>query len=417
MKARNKWGTLISTSLSCFIAYLDFSIVNTALPAIQRDLPASILELQWIMNIFPIPFCVLVVMMGRMADLYGRRLLCNFGVALFGVSSLCAGLSSNALLLIYFRLFQGISLAAIVPSSMGLISHAFPGSEKGKAIGIWSSIGGVGLAIGPVLGGIFVSLLSWRWIFYINVPFAAIALLLNFLFVEESHSGTDERKLDWKGCALLTVGLTSLVLAVIQGPDWGWASAVTLLLFAIAIVSLIGFCFSEKRSPYPTVPFALLANRSFFSCSLVLFCVLFFNVSSFFLMPLYLQNIRHELPYVVGLMLLPITVSVVVFSPIVGQLMSKISAKALMLIGLFLYFLAGGMQMFFQADSALLYLLGSFVLIGLGWAFARNAATGKGSIFSPASICGRFIGSSLDSSEPWQLRRACYHDHGFSWNL
>ena len=387
-----KWGTLISCSVSCFIGFIDFAIVNTALPAIQESLSASFLQLQWIMNAFILAMSVLLASTGRIADLFGRRLVNIIGVAIFGAFSLLAGFTSSAAILIFCRFMQGVGIASIIPSSLGLISHAFPGNEKGKAIGIWASITGLGMALGPVVGGILVSALSWRWVFYINVPFAIASLLLNFLFVKESKDTTSEKKIDPKGFILLTIGITSLVTALMHTPDWGWSSWKTLLLFAIAIFSLGLFYRAENKCSHPIIPFTAFANRTFLACTVVVCCLILTIVSSFFFIPLYLQNIRHDAPYISGLMMLPISGMITIFSPFVGQWSHKVSLKLLMLAGLFCFIVSTSMQAFFHEGTGPYFVLASFVIMGIAWTLCRGPATSKALSVLPPHLAGTAAG-------------------------
>lgn len=391
-ESKNKWGTLICSSLSCFVAYIDFAIVNTALPAIQEDLSASVLQLQWMMSAFVLAVSVLMVTMGRFADLFGRRLMNVVGVALFGLFSLLAGLAFSPNWLVFCRLMQGIATAIIIPSSLSLISHAFPENQKGKAIGLWSSITGIGLAIGPVLGGFIVSALNWRWIFYINIPFAIASLIMSYIYVKESHDEAAEKKIDFVGFSLVTIGITALTIALIQAPDWGWGSLLTLLLFAVGIITLYGFYRKEIKSDNPMIPFHLFKNRTFLACALALFTMVFIIWPVFFLMPLYLQNMRHELPYVVGLMLLPITAALVILSPIVGLWVDSFSSKMLILLGLAFLLVSNLMQAFFEPSSLKITVLIAFILLGLAWAFVSNPATVKGIAALPHRLTGTATG-------------------------
>ncbi|MGE5195726.1 MAG: MFS transporter [Anaerolineae bacterium] len=254
----SKWGTLISCSLSCFVVWLDFAIVNTALPAIEKDLSASLVQLQWVMNAFILAVTVLIVTFGRLSDHLGRRMMNIVGVCFFGLSSLLAGLAQSPEGLIFYRLMQGAASAAIIPSALALISHAFPGKEKGRAIGFWSGIGGFGMAAGPAVGGFLVSALSWRWIFYINVPFAIASAILSAFFAKESRLESGSQKIDIKGFFLLTVGLSALIFCLMHAPDWGWINEKTILFIIGAFISLIWFYQSEQRSSSPIIPFSLL---------------------------------------------------------------------------------------------------------------------------------------------------------------
>ena len=315
-----------------------------------------------------------------------------FGDRFFGLVSLIAGTTSSTAVLIICRLFQGIGCAAIIPSSLALISHAFPPEEKGKAVGIWSGITAIGTVLGPVVGGILVSSVGWRWIFFINIPFVAASLLLSFRYVKESKNTTSEKKIDPLGFSLLTIGISALVIGLMHTLDWGWTSPYTLLCFFLALAALVWFYHSENKCPYPIIPFSAFSNRTFFSCVAVLFCMFFIIVPSFFLIPLYLQVVRGEPAYIAGLMLLPITGLLALFSPILGNWFDIFSPKNLILAGLLCLFIIAVLQSFFQVDTSPVIILISLSFMGLGWAFGRNPATTQGLTALPMHLSGAATG-------------------------
>lgn len=382
-----KWWALVGISLACFVGFIDFAIVNTALPAIQKDLSASILQLQWMINSFGLTLCVLMASMGRLADIYGRRWLNNIGLIIFGLSSLFAGLSDNAWLLIFFRACQGFSLAFIVPCSLALISHTFPEEQRGRAMGIWGSIGGLGLALGPVIGGFITHWWSWHWIFFINVPVIVISFIICGFSVQESK---DEQpgKVDSLGILTFTIALTALIVAVMQGADWGWNSPAIIVLFIVSVVTFILFYKVEQRHPSPLIKFQLFKNPIFFSCVLSAFTLMFFVWPAFFFAPLFLHNIRLESMGMVGLMLLPITGAVAIFSSVVGVINDKVGSKILIVIGLTLVLLAALLQAFFQVQTPTMVLLLSFFIMGLAWAFVAGPKTNAALAALPASASG-----------------------------
>lgn len=389
---RSKWGTLLSCSLSCFVVWLDFAIVNTALPAIEKDLSASIVQLQWVISAFVLAITVLIVTFGRLSDHIGRRMMNILGVSCFGLFSLLAGLAQTPEWLIFCRLMQGAASAAIIPSALALISHAFPGKEKGKAIGIWSGIGGIGMAAGPAVGGFLVSAFSWRWIFYINVPFAIVSAILSAVLAKESRLESGGQKMDYKGFLLLTVGLSALIFCLMHGPDWGWVSEKTILLAISALIFLTWFYLSERHSPSPIIPFSLLFNRAFFYPTIVMFGLIFVFTSDLFLIPLYLIQVRQQAAYQAGLMILSITACIAILSPCIGHLMAKIAAKELMIIGLAFFCLSTILQAFFWIDTSLLFVLTSFILLGIGWGIARTPATTTAIASAPHHFAGTASG-------------------------
>ena len=371
---------------------MDYAIVNTALPAIQKDLSASMVELQWVMNAFNLAITVLIVTFGRLSDHIGRRMMNILGVSCFGLFSLLAGLAESPEWLIFCRFMQGAASAAITPSALALISHAFPGKEKAKAIGIWSGIGGIGMAAGPAVGGFLVSALSWRWIFYINVPFAITSAILSAMLAKESRQESGGQKIDLKGFVLFTAGLGALVFCLMYAPAWGWASEQTILFATAAVVFLTWFYVSEQHSPSPLIPFALLFNRGFLCPTLVMFGLVFVFSSDLFLIPLYLIQIRQQAAYQAGLMILSTTICITLLSPYAGRLMAKISAKKLMIIGLSFFCMSTILQAFFLANTSLFFVLTSLILLGIGWGITRTPATTTAIASAPHHFAGTATG-------------------------
>lgn len=385
----NKWVAAIGITLGMFAVAMDFSIVNTALPSIQKYLSASIIELQWVMNIFALFLSPFLVTMGRFADLFGRKRIFLIGVTIFTLSSLVAGLSVNIYWLIVSRAFQGLSTAIILPCTQALLSLSFPAKEKGRAMGIWVGSIGTGLAVGPMLGGIIVGTLGWRWIFFINLFFMPLCFIISFLSVKEVHEKKEGEKIDWLGLTYLFTGVLALVIAVTEGGDRGWSSPVFIGFLIVAGLCLTALVFAEKKSESPIIPFRLFFNRAFLSCAIANFVSIFYYWGAFFLLPLYLGNIRGETPFRMGYILLCITVPVVIFSPIVGKLTEKkISAKSIIILGLFMMALSALMQAFFAEQNALWYLIIALLLMGLGWTFMYGPATTVALSQIPSNFAG-----------------------------
>ena len=370
-----KWGTLISCCLSCFMAWLDYYIVNIALPAIETDLSATLSQLQWVVNAYTVSLIALIVTMGRLSDWIGRKNLHLASIGAFGIFSYFCGSSTSPNELIFWRLMQGIAAAALIPTALALISHAFPGKEKGKAIGIWSGITGIAMAVGPMIGGFLVSALNWSWIFYINIPLSAISILVTALFASETYRGGSAQKIDPKGFCLLTLGLVALLFSLMEAPDLGWLSGKSIGLYAATVLFLGWFYKAEQTSASPIIPFAIFNNCSFFCGTIVLFCLIFSMSASMFLIPLYLMQVRHIDPYVAGMIILPLTVAIAIISPFAGKLMGRFKAKELMLAGMAFYCLSTIFQAFIGESTSLSYLLISYVLLGVGWGISRPPAT------------------------------------------
>ncbi len=392
-----EWLALIGLSLASFVTAVDFAIVNTALPAIQKSLALTTTELQWVMNIFVLTICIFMATMGRVSDIYGHKLILYSGVILFGISSLIAGLATTAIMLIFCRALQGLSVAIIIPSSLALISVIFAEGKRGKAIGIWTSINGIGMALGPALGGIIVSSLSWRWIFFINIPFVALSLFLCSISIRQKITKKAET-VDWWGCLFLAICIASLVFALINGNTWSWFSAKILLLFIVAIVSFIIFFQIEKYQTYPLLNFSLFQNKGFFAASIANFLILFFAYTLFFLAPLYLQNIRELYPYIVGLMLLPISAMVIIISPYGGYLYDSYGAKLPICLGMILFCFSALLQSLINLGSSYFFIAISFGLMGIGWGLSAGPASAAGIAALPKNFSG------IASGALWTIR-------------
>jgi EmrB/QacA subfamily drug resistance transporter len=393
-ETNRKWWVLIGVGIASFLGCIDFTIVNTALPAIQTGLNATVTELQWIINIFILALSTFMVIMGRLADIYGRRLVLYIGMIVFGCASLGAGLASNIDWLILFRLIQGVSCAILYTASGAIVSNAFPAEERGKAIGTLFGINGIGLAMGPVLGGVLVSALSWRWIFLVNVPVILLSLFICFVSVRESMNREHGTKIDWPGFMTLVIALPCLILAVTQGAVWGWSSITTLGLFALSIIMFLLFYVVEMRSDTPIIQFHLLANRTFIISVLATFTLAVFYCLAFFLMPLYLHNIRNETGYLIGLMLLPTTAMVAIVSPIVGRIVDIYGAKSPLVLGFSLFVLSAFLQTQFTETSSLFMIIVAFSLMGIGWACILGPSTVAALSSVPESMGAVAMGSS-----------------------
>src|SRR6201997_2163788 len=220
----SKWWTLGAMCFALFMIMLDNTVVNVALPSIQRDLPASLSALEWTVNAYTLTFAVLLVTGGRLGDIFGRRKMFLFGVIVFGLSSLVIGFAANEGMLVTFRAIQGVGAAFMMPATLSIITQAFPPEQRGMAIGTWAGVSALALAIGPVVGGFLTEYVSWRAIFFINPPIAVVAVAVTLFAARESRDETVDRTVDYAGIAAATLGLTALVLALVEGNSWHWGS-------------------------------------------------------------------------------------------------------------------------------------------------------------------------------------------------
>jgi EmrB/QacA subfamily drug resistance transporter len=399
-----KWWTLGAMCFALFMIMLDNTIVNVALPSIQKDLGASISGLEWTINGYTLSFAVLLATGGRLGDIFGRRLMFMVGVVIFALSSATAGFAPNETALVLSRVVQGVGAALMMPGTLSIITDAFPAHERGKAMGTWAGVSALALAVGPVLGGFLTEHVSWRAIFYVNIPVAIGAIVATLFAVRESRDTSVGREVDYAGVAVLTVGLTSLVLALVEGNSWGWGSAEIIGLLALAALALPAFVFVENRVKAPMVQFDLLSDRNFLASVCVAMIISFGMLGVFFFLALYMQDILGYTPLEAGVRFLPSTLMIVGVAPVAGRLSDRFGPRWLIAIGLTI--VAGSLFSFSRiaVDSTYLDLLPGFMLLGIGIAMTMSPMTSAAMNAVPVQKAGiasgvlsmfRMVGGSL----------------------
>jgi len=365
-ESNRRWWTLGAMCFALFMVMLDNTAVNVALPSIQADLDATIAGLEWTVNAYTLTFAVLLVTGGRLGDIFGRRTVFLAGVLVFASASAFIGLAQSQAWLVAGRLVQGAGAALMMPGTLSIISNAFPPQERGKAIGTWAGVSGLALAIGPLVGGFLVEHVAWQSIFFVNLPVAALCVVVTLVAAENSRDETVARTVDIPGVATLTVGLAALVLALIEGNAWGWGSARIVGLLMLAAVALAAFLAVERRVRAPMVDMAFFRSRTFLGVSLVAFTVTFAMLASFFFVTLYMQNVLGFSPLEAGIRALPSTVMVAGAGPIAGRLTDRIGARTPLVTGLVLVALGLLWQSRVEVDTSYGFLVGAFVIIGIG---------------------------------------------------
>jgi len=367
-----RWWALAAMCFALFMIMLDNTVVNVALPSIQRSLDASTSSLEWTVNAYTLSFAVLLVTGGRLGDIFGRRKIFLVGVIVFALSSGAIGFSPSDTWLVAWRALQGVGSAMMMPATLSIITNAFPPEERGKAIGTWAGVSALALAIGPVLGGFLVESVSWQSIFFLNLPVAVGAIIVTLFAVRESRDESAEQRVDIPGVLTLTIGLAALVLALVEGNAWHWGSARELALFAIAAIGLSSFAIVERRQSSPMVDFRFFRSRTFLGANIVAFIVSFAMLAMFFFMALYMQNVLHYSPLEAGLRFLPSTVMIVLIAPLAGRLADRVGSRPLMTFGLLAVSGALLWQSQLTVSSGYGALLPGFVLMGIGMAFVMS---------------------------------------------
>jgi EmrB/QacA subfamily drug resistance transporter len=363
---RNRW-TLIAVALATFMTYLDNNIVNVAIPRIQESLHLSTAGLEWVVSGYILVFASLLLAGGRLADVYGRRRLFLIGLAIFTVASFAAGIANGSAELITARAVQGLGAALVTPTTLAIISATFPGKkERAAAIGVWSAVGALALAIGPLLGGVISQHLSWGWIFYINVPVGVATIALGAWAISESRESAAPRRLDVPGIVTSVLSLLGLTYALIEGHDRGWTSGVILGSFALAIVGALAFLFVENRAAEPMVAVSLFRERVFTGGTIAVLMWGFGLFGIYFFTSLYLQNVLGFSPTEAGAAFVPMALLMAVGAIVSEKAASKIGGANLVGFAMLLMAVGIASVSLLGRHASYLDLMPSFAVIGIG---------------------------------------------------
>ncbi|MEU8138973.1 MFS transporter [Streptodolium elevatio] len=361
--ATGRW-ILLTTVLGSGIVMLDGTVVNVALPTIGRDLNTSVSALQWIVNAYTLTLAGLILLGGALGDRYGRRKVFVIGVAWFAVASLLCGIAPNAEMLILARALQGIGGALLTPGSLAIIQATFHADDRPRAVGAWSGLGGVATAIGPFLGGWLVDSVNWRWIFLINLPLAAVTIVVALKHVPETFDARQSGRFDISGAALAALGLAGVTWALISAPD----SLPTAVVAGVAgIAAGVAFVMVERRVREPMLPLDVFSSRQFTAVNIVTLCVYAALSAVLFFLVLQLQTVSGYSPQNSGLATLPITVLMLLLSARAGDLAKRMGPRLPMTVGPLLC--AGGLLLMLRIGADAPYItevLPGVALLGLG---------------------------------------------------
>jgi len=328
------WMILLIACIAQFMVVLDVSIVNVALPSMQRTLHFTLSNAQWVVNAYVLFYAGFLLLGGRAADLIGRRRVYFIGIAVFVVASLGAGFATTATQMIAFRALQGLGAAILSPASLTLIVTTFRGPSMAKAIGAWSAVAGAGGAFGTIFGGLLTGYASWRWIFFINVPIGGIAAVFAALYLRELRKENDNDKLDITGAVLVTGGLAAGIFGIVNSTTVGWGASSTIGWIAVGVAALIVFLFWEaKVASFPLVPFRIFKFRSLSTANIVMFLTggVFFGF--WYFLTFYFQYVLHYDAVKTGFAFLPMAVGIIIGAQISSRIISKIGARPLVFAG------------------------------------------------------------------------------------
>lgn len=392
----HRWRGLLFICVSLIVIALDNTILNVAIPSISTTLGATASELQWMIDAYVLVFAALLLTMGSVGDRIGRKKTLQIGLILFGIGSLAAALSTNTVMLIAARAFLGIGGATIMPATLSLVSSLFPPQERPQAIGVWVAVFGLGVGLGPVIGGLLVQQFSWNSVFLVNLPVVVVALIGGALYLVESK---DEHAPppDIPGVILSIIGLFALVYGIIEAGLQGWTHESVVIAFAIAAVFIGIFVWWENRVPNAMLPMHFFRNRSFTGANVMLTLFTFSLFGSMFFMSQYFQTVQGVPAFESGLRLLPHALLMTFISTRAPKLAARIGAKWTMALGALIA--ASGMfymsQVFHAETSYPLILAGLLIMAtGLGLAFSPATATVMNSV--PLAKAG--VGSAMNDT-------------------
>jgi EmrB/QacA subfamily drug resistance transporter len=359
---------LAATILGSSMAFIDSTVVNVALPALQVSFHATVVDLQWVVESYGVLLAALILAGGSFGDRFGRRLIFVAGVLIFALASAGCGIASNIHQLIIARSVQGVGAALLVPGSLAIISTSFDEKSRGPAIGTWSGFTAITTAIGPVLGGWLVERASWRWVFFLNLPIAAAVVAISLWRIPESRSADSER-IDWPGAILSTLGLGSLVTGFIESLNLGWRSPLVFGSLILGVVCLIAFVFVEAASAAPTLPLALFKSRSFSGANLLTLFLYAAIGIFFFLFPLNLIQVQGYSATATGAAILPLILLMFFLSRWSGGLVARYGSRAPLIVGPFI--VALGFALFAVPSTGGSYwreFFASVIVLGFGMA-------------------------------------------------
>ncbi|WP_253944960.1 MFS transporter [Paenibacillus sp. NEAU-GSW1] len=358
--------TFIGIILGYFIALLDTTIVNIALPKTAEYFNRDVSDISWIMNGYNIAFAVLMLTASRIADQFGRKRLFLIGLLLFALTSFLCGIASTLDLLILFRVLQGLSAAIIVPVTIPLAIQLFPKEKHGAVLGIWGAIAGVASASGPALGGILTEYFNWQSVYFVNLPIALISFIVSYLLIKESYDKTASKNIDIAGMLTISVAIFCFTLGLIETSDYGWSSFYVLSLFAGSLVSLALFIVVERRSKDPMLPLSLMRISTFNASSTALLFTSIGTAAGSFLLAFYLTSLRNMSVLEAGMTIIASSLTATVFSIVSGPMSEKVGGRFLASIGLAIITVSVYLFGSLDADSSRIDVLWRLSLLGAG---------------------------------------------------
>ena len=388
-----RWWVLGVMSLSILMVFLDNTVVNTALPAISRELEASTSTLQWVVDSYALILAGLLLLGGTIGDRFGRRRWMLAGMSVFGLAAVGAALSPITELLIAFRALQGLGAALVMPATLSILTDVFPREERAMAIGIWTGVGALGIGLGPAFGGYLVDNVGWASVFWMHIPFVLASLAGTLAIVPESRDQRI-RSLDIPGGVLATAGLLALVYAIIRGSEAGWTSAEILTSFTVAVGALVAFAVTELRSASPMLPLQFFRQRDFTASVVIIGMMMFAMFVSFFFLTQYFQLVQGRSALSAGLLILPTSAAMMVGAPISGALVKRVGPRLLISASMLLMTVGILMLTQVEVDTSTSYVMAALATFGLAAGLGMAPLTDTVMAAVPVDDAG--IGSAVN---------------------
>jgi EmrB/QacA subfamily drug resistance transporter len=391
-----RWLILAVLCLSLLIIVMDNTILNVAIPSLMTDLGASNSQVQWIVDSYVLVFAGLLLTAGSLSDRFGRKGALQVGIILFGIGSIAAALSETANQLIFTRAFMGIGGALIMPATLSILTNVFRDPrERGRAIAVWAGFSGLGVAIGPMVGGLLLEHFSWQSVFWVNLPLGITALVLGAFLIPTSRD-PNKSKLDPVGAVLSFVGLGTLLFGIIEGPGHGWTDPLVLAAFAVAITAIGGFIIWERTTASPMLDLSVFKNARFSAASGTITIVFFALMGSLFLMTQYWQLVHGYSPLEAGIHLLPYAMTMMVVAPMSARLVERFGTKRIVLTGLTLVTTGLLLLSTIAADSPYPMVISFFMVMAAGMGMTMAPATESVMGALPRSKAG--VGSAINDT-------------------
>ena len=390
-----RWWILGVLCLSLLVVGLDNTILNVALPTLVRDLHASTSQLQWMVDAYVLVFAGLLLTTGSLSDRYGRRYALAIGLVVFGIGSILSAFAGSASTLIGTRALMGIGGALIMPATLSILTNVFPAEERGRAIGIWAGVSGLGIAIGPIVGGWLLSHFWWGSVFLVNVPVVIVALVAGRMIVPNSKDPSPSA-LDPVGAVLSIVGLVSLVYGIIEAPSHGWTSTQTLVTLGFSVVVLVAFAIWELRSDHPMLDVTFFENARFTAANISIVLVFFALFGSLFFLTQYLQFVLGYDALQAGIRVAPLALVLMVGAPIAGRLTARLGNKVLVSAGMATVAVGLWYMGTLSVTSGYGHVVISLLILGLGMGTAMVPATE--SIMGSLPLAKAGVGSAMNDT-------------------